>query len=150
PPHANAVPRPHEAEQPAVAVVPEDGRAPEAGDVGSPVHVATGDRAPAGAVAVLVDRTDGAARAAVLIAMITLETAPAVALAAMRVRGLLVDLLPRVLPDVADPEVARGAVEGEPPGIPKSVRPDLGANASPADERVGRRNGVWMRAGRCR
>jgi hypothetical protein len=65
----------------------------------------------------------------------SLVTAPAEVLAALS-RGGQVDLLARVLPDVADPEVAGLAVEGEPPGVAQPVRPDLVAAARGAGERV--------------
>ena len=54
---------------------------------------------------------------------------PAVVFAADARRGLEVDLLERVLADVADPEVAGRAVEGEAPRIAQAVRPDLAARA---------------------
>ena len=70
------------------------------------------------------------------------------------------DLLPLLLSDVGDVEVAVGAVEAEPPGIPKPVAPDLGDGAGRAHERVVGGNGVasplggraaeWSRAGSAR
>ena len=48
----------------------------------------------------------------------------------------VVDLFPRVLADVADPEVAVGAVEGEAPRVAQPERPDLG-RASPPGRRTG-------------
>jgi hypothetical protein len=51
---------------------------------------------------------------------------PAVILAALARGGLEVDLLPVVLADVGDEEVARLAVERERPGIGDAESPDLG------------------------
>ena len=48
-----------------------------------------------------------------------------------------IDLLVPVLADVADPQVAVGAVEREPPRVPEAALPDL-VEAGPADVRVGR------------
>ena len=45
----------------------------------------------------------------------------------------MVDLLPAVLADVADPEVARPAVEGEAPGVPEAVGDDLPLAAARVD-----------------
>src|SRR5206468_7135861 len=50
--------------------------------------------------------------------------------------------LPRALTDVADPQVPRRAVEGGAPRVPQPIRPDLGARARSADERVVRRDRV--------
>ena len=64
--------------------------------------------------------------------MAPLEQAPAV------VAALLdqVDLLPRVLPVVADPELARLPVVAQPPGIAQAVGPHLRPGAGAIDERV--------------
>src|SRR5688500_3351566 len=50
---------------------------------------------------------------------------PTVVLATLAGLRLVVDLFPRALSDVADEEVARGAVEAEPPRIAQTIRPDL-------------------------
>src|SRR5262249_6867202 len=63
-----------------------------------------------------------------------LEPVPAVVLAAGRPTRLPVDLLPRALADVGDPEVARRRVEREPPRVAQAVRPDLGPGARAGDE----------------
>src|SRR5439155_15645939 len=52
-----------------------------------------------------------------------------------------VDLLPAVLADVADPQVAREPVEREPPRIARADGPDL-VQAGAADVRVAGRIGV--------
>ena len=54
-----------------------------------------------------------------------------------------VDLLELALSDVADPQIARGAIEREPPRISEPVRPDLVATGA-VDERVARRNRVRL------
>ena len=69
---------------------------------------------------------------------------PAVVRPPRRAGRLEVDLLPRALPDVSDPEVARDAVEGEAPGVPEALRPDLGERARPAGVRVVGRDGVLL------
>ena len=47
-----------------------------------------------------------------------------------------VDLLPGILPVVADPELARPSVVAQPPGITQAVGPDLRPCAGTIDERV--------------
>ena len=47
-----------------------------------------------------------------------------------------VHFLPHVLPHVADPQVAVGRVEVEPPRVAQAVRPDLSAGAFHPDERI--------------
>jgi len=53
-----------------------------------------------------------------------------------------VDLLPRVLPDVAGPQGAGIGVEGEAPGVAQAERPDLAARARGRDEGVVARDRV--------
>src|SRR5437868_4276105 len=53
---------------------------------------------------------------------------------------LKIDLLPLVLADVSDEEIAGYAIERESPGISQSKRPDL------IPERIRRRITVWQRA----
>ena len=53
-----------------------------------------------------------------------------------------VDLLPEVLAVLADPELARLAVEAQPPGIAQAVGPELGPGAGAVDERVVLRHAV--------
>ncbi len=45
-----------------------------------------------------------------------------------------VDLFPRVLADVPDPEISRQPVEGEPPRVAQAVRPDLRTDPGSAGE----------------
>src|SRR4051794_23707411 len=47
-----------------------------------------------------------------------------------------VNLLPEILTVLADPELARLAVEAEPPGIAQAVGPELGPGAGASDEGV--------------
>src|SRR4051794_9216457 len=65
--------------------------------------------------------------------MATLHEIPAVIHSRAATRRLEVDLFPRVLPHVADVQVARRAVERKTPRIAQAVRPDLGR--------------IWPRAG---
>src|SRR5262249_35066474 len=58
-----------------------------------------------------------------------------------------VDLLPRALPDVGDPQVAGLGVEREAPRVPQPVHPDLGP-ATARHERVVGRDRVRQRAAR--
>src|SRR5438552_3099507 len=60
------------------------------------------------------------------------QDAPAIVAAALDP----VNLLPQILADVADPEVARGAVEAHLPGLAQAVGPDFRPGAGPIDERV--------------
>ena len=55
-----------------------------------------------------------------------------------------VNLLPPSVAHVADPHVARGAIEAEAPGVAQTVCPDLAARACLVDEWVAGRNGVWL------
>ena len=105
-------------------------------------HVAAGDRAPAVVVPVLRHRVGlgGAARAALQIVG-ALAPAPAEVETAHPRRGV-VNLLHRVLPHVADPHVAGGAIEREPPWVAQTDGPDLGAPLRGARERVACGNGV--------
>src|SRR5204862_6738048 len=52
--------------------------------------------------------------------------------------GHEVDLLPLVLTDVGDPQVAGLAIPGEPPRVAEPVGPDLGQPAAPGERIVGR------------
>ena len=65
-----------------------------------------------------------------------LPHAPAEVDAARAAAAHEVDLLDRVLPDVADHEVAGRAVEREAPGVAQTVGVDLAARAGLAGERV--------------
>src|SRR5262249_52173810 len=100
---------------------------------------ATRHRALAARVRVVVDRqrqrgvVAGAAREAG--AGEALHAAPAVVVAALASR-LEVDLLDRVLADVADPQVAGLAVEAPAPGVAHAVVPDRGHEAGIAHEGV--------------
>src|SRR5213083_2318283 len=67
---------------------------------------------------------------------------PSVVLAARAARRLQVDLFPRILSDVADPEIAGVTIETESPRIAHTVRPDLAARAADIDEWIRRRNSV--------
>ncbi len=86
----------------------------------------------------------GVAAGGRVVAVGALRDAPPVVRAAGGARGLEVDLLPRVLPDVADEEVARLAVEREPPGIAQAVGPDLGTRRGRGRscERIGGRDAI--------
>ncbi len=53
-----------------------------------------------------------------------------------------VDLLPFALPHIADPEIARAAVEADPPRVAQAGEPDLRARPIDADEGVVRRDAV--------
>src|SRR5438105_2878181 len=72
---------------------------------------------------------------------------PPVVLPAGRGGKLEVDLLPRVLTDVPDPQVSGLPVEGVAPGVPQAVRPDLRPDPWPAGERIVGRDGVRTSAG---
>src|SRR5215213_1494049 len=76
---------------------------------------------------VLGDRIDGAARFAGIRskAVQCLAYAPAVVQATSGTSRLEVDLLVGVLPNIADIQVAGGAVEREAPGVAQPVSPDL-------------------------
>src|SRR4051794_27524631 len=96
---------------------------------------AAGDGAVAAAVEALDDRAHVAGSGlAGRVAAAALERAPAEILAAAAAHE--VDLLDRVLADIADREVPGAAVEGEPPRIAQPVAVDLGAGAGAAHERV--------------
>ena len=79
--------------------------------------------------------------------MRALAVAPAVVAPAAAGR-LEVDLLPRILADVADEHRARAAprrvVEAPAPGVAQAEAPDLGEDAGPPDERVRRRHVVAL------
>src|SRR5436190_19217136 len=59
-----------------------------------------------------------------------LEDRPAVVLASLARRRAKVDLLPSVLADVTDVQVARGTIETESPKIAYSIGPDLSARSA--------------------
>jgi hypothetical protein len=56
----------------------------------------------------------------------SLDVAPSEVQPSTDAGGDEVDLFDRALPDVGDPQVVRGPVEGEPPRVPQPVLPDLG------------------------
>src|SRR4029077_4912727 len=58
-----------------------------------------------------------------------------------------VDLLPRVLPDVADPQVVGRAVEAETPRVPEPGHEDLRARTGGRHEGVVRGDGVRLVVG---
>ncbi len=102
------------------------------------VHRAAGDGA-AQVVAVLRDRQrrvrDLAGRLTGRVAMRALHQVPAEVESADPGRRP-VDLLPRSLADVADPQVAGGSVEPDPPRVAQAGVPDLGHRACRVHERV--------------
>ncbi len=106
----------------------------QAGQAGAAIHPAAGNRASL-AVRVLGGRRQdrvGARLPARQKNMAALRETPAV------ISALLdqVHLLPKVLPVLADPELARGAVVAQPPGVAQAVGPQLGPGAVAIDERV--------------
>ena len=124
------------------------GRCPaRPGIVLAAVHVAAGDRA---ARRRGCTRRSGSTRARRVLA--ALEGVGALHLVPAQVGALAgveagdgrepVDLLEGVLADVGDPEVAGGAVEGEPPRVAHAVEPDLGRALVAVGERVARRDAV--------
>src|SRR6266545_2092996 len=131
---------------PAGAVVAVQVGATQAGDAPAPVDAAADHRAGAALAAVLDHRVDRARGALALEVVPALAPVPAV-VAAARPGRLVVDLLPGVLADVADPQVAGGGIEGEAPRVAQPVRPDLRAGAAAADERVVGRHAVGAAAG---
>src|ERR1051325_9198604 len=101
--------------------------------------IAAGDGAAEG-VAVFEDG-HGQAGGGAAHGVVTVEAfhdGPAVVLAAGAAGGLEVDFFVDVLADVADPEVAGLAVEGEAPRVAQAVRPDLPARG----EGVARGDGI--------
>src|SRR5690606_18215377 len=75
------------------------------------------------------------------------ERRPAVVLAAAAGGGLIVDLLARVLADIADEQAAGQAVEREAPRVAQPARPHLVRRVARAGERVRRRDAVvWRRS----
>src|SRR4051794_15842874 len=84
-------------------------------------------------------------RLAAAVAVIALVHAPAEVPAARAARAREVDLLHRVLADVADRQVAGAAVEREAPRVAEPVGVDLAARAGAPRERVRRGNGVRPR-----
>ena len=139
----------------AAAVVAEEVAAAEQREVDAAVDVAAGHRAVVGAidrVAVLDHRERPAARQAArhrLVAVAALHVVPAVvhAPAAATRRRRPVDLLPRILADVADPQVAGDPVERPAPRIAQPERPDL-VGAGLADERIRRGDAVALAGSR--
>ena len=107
------------------------------------IHVAADDGAPE-VVRVLRDRHRLALRVAAvpgLEALGPLERAPAEVEAQLPV-ARDVDLLDGALPDVADPQVARRAVDRQPPRVAEAECADLRRRLGPSDERVVGRDGV--------
>ena len=107
----------------------------ERSEVGVAHHVAAGDRAPPARVVVVEDRwgvrtrrrarrTESGRRD------VPLHAAPAVVQPDGCPLRREVDLLARALPDVADREVAGGAVEREAPGVAQPVGVHLGGRAA--------------------
>src|SRR5690606_13157985 len=124
----------------AVDVLPDELR-----DGRAPVHVPPRDGDAPAAPAVLVDRErDALGVAGALVAVGPLVHVPPVVPPALDD----VDLLPRALPHVADPQrPVAGFVEPHPPGVPEAVGPDLVAGVGDPDERVVRRDGSRAGAG---
>src|SRR6185436_17988944 len=96
------------------------------------------------AVRVFEHRGDRARGRTALERMRPLQPVPPEVRPAIRARGLEVDLLPRALPDIADPQVTGRRVEREAPRVPQAVGPDLWARTRPADERVVRGDRVRL------
>src|SRR6202007_247030 len=111
----------------------------EAGDGAVAHDIAAGDRAPAVAVALGDNGELRAGGGLVEVAPPALPGAPAEVRAARRALAREVDLLDRVLPDVADDEVVGDAVEREAPRVAQAVGIDLGQRAGAVDEGVARR-----------
>ena len=92
-------------------------------------------------IRILADDADAETRAAAasalgqFVELGELEEIPAEVLPACA-RRQVVYLLPRVLSDVTDPQIAVLAVEGETPGIAHAHDPDLGTVSGLPDERV--------------
>src|SRR6266511_4505419 len=120
----------------------------QAADLGAPIDVPTDHRAAAVVVVVLVDRWDRTRRRAAVEATSSFQPVPAEVRAGGPAQRDGVDLLHDVLADVADPKVAGGAVEREAPRVAQAKRPDLGAGAPPAHERVVGGHLVALAAGR--
>src|SRR6185369_16991031 len=99
------------------------------------------DRAPPVAVSALGDRIPRTARARALVRVETFARAPA-PVDARLARRRVVDLFVRVLADVADPDVAGRAVEGEPPRVAQAPHPGLAHCAGTRDERIVLRHAV--------
>src|SRR5690242_19098499 len=76
----------------------------------------------------------------------SLERVPAEVRPARALHALVVDLLPGILADVADDEVARSSVEGEPERVAEAVGEDLPAAAALAGEGVRARDRVALLA----
>ena len=106
----------------------------QVGQAGAAVDPASGERAGF-AVGMLGGRREDRVGARLVLGVedvAPLGDAPAV------VRPFLdeVDLLPEVLPVLADPELPRLAVVAHPPGVAQAVGPQLGTGAGAIDERV--------------
>ena len=104
------------------AVVGEHVHAPQRRDRASAVDVAPGHRAGAVTMGVLEDRRLAARGRSSREEVGPLEPVPPEVVAATRIaavdRGRAIDLLPRVLPDVTDPQITGVGVEGEAPRVP--------------------------------
>src|SRR5207248_1772278 len=105
----------------------EEVRADEIWDAGSPVDIAPGHGDTSVRVRVLVHGIDRTGRTTPLVPVQALAPAPS-EVHAPGARLCEVDLLVGVLPDVADPHVARRAIEREPPRVAKTPIPDLGSS----------------------
>ncbi len=129
--------------------VPVDVPAGQGGQAWVAHYITARDRLAAG-VSVLVHgrrvvgRAGTAVRRVVAGLVLPLEALPAEvgAAAGACARRNEVDLLPGVLPNVGDGEVARRPIEREAPGIAQAVRPDLRPCTGLPDEGVRRRNRV--------
>ena len=100
-------------------------------------------------MAILHDRKSEASRIAVRLrveAHAAFHPPPAVVPATGRARRLPVDLLARVLANVSNEEVARGAVEAEAPRVPEPVGPDLSSRAGCQTEWIAGRDRVGRAA----
>src|SRR5262249_25685476 len=141
----------HEPPDPAAAEVPVEVAPLRRGHRPPAIDVAARDRAAV--VAVVVDerrsdeRPSRGCRLSRLVSRVALVDAPAEVREPEAVREG-VDLLPRVLPHVADVERAGGAVEGEAPRVADAVGGDLPAPVAEAQDlaqAVRERLGVVLR-----
>src|SRR5581483_9352618 len=124
---------------PVRAVVAEEVAPRQLGDRSAAIDEAAGHGAPRAPV-VLVDGEREPGRVAAGFgteAVKALGDRPSEVEAALP-RRHVVDLLEAVLPDVADPEVAGGAIEAEAPRVPEALLPDVGiAGGGVPGRRVG-------------